>query len=196
MGHEHTVLLAQRHHVGYRAERDQVEVAPQVGKPVVPARPELRAQPHEQVEDHARAREPLEGKRAPRLERVQERQHGRSPCGRVMVVADDHVEPQVGRVRERALVRRAAVGGHHDACPGGAQAAERARVEPVALAAAVRDVEQRLGAELAQAEHELGGARDAVHVVVAVDRDRLAGRQRVGQPRGRARHVLQQEGRA
>jgi len=113
-----------------------------------------------------------------------------------MVVADDHVQPSVRRVRERRLVRGAAVGGHHHPGAGGAQPIERVDVEAVALATAVRDVEQGLRAQRAQAEDELRGAGDAVHVVVAVDGDGLARRERVGKARGRPAHVLQEERRA
>jgi hypothetical protein len=189
--HEDAVLLAQRHDVRHRPERDQVEVAAEVGQRRVPARTELHAQAHQQVEHDARARQALERELAVRAQRVQHRQRRRARGGRVVMVAHDHVEPEGARERELRDVRRPAVGRHEDARPRVGQGADRAGVEAVALAEAVRHVQQRVGPQLAQKEHELRRARDAVDVVVAVHGDALAARDRVGEAARRDVHVLQ-----
>ena len=114
----------------------------------------------------------------------------------MVMVADDHVEAERRGERELVDVRRPAVGGDEDAGARLRQRVDRPGVEPVALTEPVRDVEQRVGAELAEEEDQLRRTGDAVDVVVAVDGDPLAARQRIGEAGRGDLHVLQEERRA
>ena len=78
--HQHAVLLDHRHHVGDRAERDQVEVAAQVGHVGPPRLAQPHAHAQRQVEGDAGAAQPGERKAGVGLDRVEHRRRPAAAC--------------------------------------------------------------------------------------------------------------------
>ena len=72
------------------------------------------------------------------------------------------------------------------------QCGQRGGVDAVALVVAAGDVGDAAQALAVQIIGQQAGGGDAVHVIVAVDRDRFARVDRPAQPRDRAVHVAQQ----
>ena len=159
---EPPVLPAERHAVGDRGERDELEVLGALG--VVVAQ---RAREH--VRD-ARAAEL--GARVARDRRVDERCVGQQAVGaRAVVVGDDDVHPR--RARRGDLVDRGDPAVHGDEQPraAGGEALDRRGGQAVAVLRAAREEPADVGAQLPQRAHEDRGRRHPVDVVVAVDRD-------------------------
>src|SRR5438552_176368 len=96
----------------------------------------------------------------------------------MVVVGDDEIDAELARERGLAHGGDAAVDGHDDARPIRGELAERLAVEAVPLLVAVRDVRADDRAELAERTDEDRRAGDAVDVVVPVDDDALASRER------------------
>ena len=109
----------------------------------------------------------------------------------LVMVEDDDIEAEAGGGRERLHAGRAAVDADDQPEAAGGEALHRIRVRTVALEDTVGDVDDgvaALGPEKADKQRRRGGAVD---VIVAEDRDRLAGHDRVGDPRRRLVHVGQ-----
>ena len=166
LAHEPAVLADERHAVGDRRERDEVEVGVGVGR-VHPGAVEQRAGEH--VRDAGGAQL---GARVAAERRVHDRRVRQPAVGaRRVVVGDDDVEP--GGARRGDLVDRGdrAVDGHEQVGAARGEPLDRRRGEAVAVVDPARQVPVDVGAERAQRADEHGGRADAVDVVVAVDGD-------------------------
>ena len=95
-----------------------------------------------------------------------------------MVVGHDHVEPERLRAGDLVDRRDPTVHGEHERVPVLGEPLDRLAREPVPLVEAAREVPVDVGAELAQAYDRERRRADPVDVVVAVDADALAGRDR------------------
>ena len=110
------VVRIELHHVGDRAERDQVEQAVEarlgmrVGEGVAAA--QFRPQREQHVEHHADARDALARKRAARLVRIDDRARGRQFVARQVVIGDEHVDAERVRRLDAVDARDAVV--HRD----------------------------------------------------------------------------------
>ena len=184
------VLPDHRHEVGGNADHQQVEQRDQGLERNAEL---LRIGLHE-LEAHAAAGQVVEGILAVLTLGVQHRHGLRKRFLRKMVVADNHLQALAAGVFDLvdgldAAVERddeleAAVRGPVDALVGHA----------VALVVAVGNVEIHLvGETLDEGIDQRDGGR-AVHVIVAVDQDLLAGGDGAVQPLHRLVHVLHQEG--
>ena len=190
LAHEPAVLAHQRHDVGDRRQRDQVEVL--VGERRVLARggqQRLREPVGDAGGAQMRARIAVQA-------RVDERRGRQRAVGaRAVVVGDHDVHP--GRARGGDLLDRGdrAVDGDQQVGAARGKALDRGEGEPVAVVDPARQVPVDVRAERAQRAHEDRGRADAVHVVVAVHGDARAAAgvaedplRRLGQPRpGRER---------
>ena len=114
LAHEGTVEAMERHHVGDRRERDEIEAREQVG--LGPPRPEaahakLAVERHEREEDDAGGAEMPEAREIVLAVRVDDRRRCRQHLRRLVMVEDDRVEPEARRLGERLVARRAAIDG-------------------------------------------------------------------------------------
>ena len=176
---QRAVLVEQRHDVGDRRERDEVEV-----------RRHVDAERLRELADDAGAaqlRERIVGR--PRRDH---RAVGQRRAGPV-VVGDDHVEP--ARLRRGDLLdgRDPAVDGEQEAAALVGQPRDRDVRDAVALLEPARQVPFDVRAELPQRQDGERGGADAVHVVVAVHADALPVGDRRADPVDRDGHVAEQE---
>ncbi len=157
---ERTVLVEQRHDVGDRRERDEVEV------PV-----DVRTESAEQLVRDARAAELGEwvARRAGGDDRAV-----RQRVGRPVVVGHDHVEPELLRACDLLDRSDSAVDRDHECAALLGEPCDRLARDAVALVEAARQVPADVRAELAQADDRERRGADPVDVVVAVDADPLA----------------------
>ena len=109
------------------------------------------------------------------------------------MVGDDEVDPELARALGRIVPADAAVDRHDDIDLVGMEPIDRGRLEPVAVAQPFGNEVDHLPAEHLERPPQDDGRGDAVDVVVAVDRDPLAARQRPLEPRHGAVHVRQQK---
>ena len=162
---EPTVLVHERHDVGHRRERDQVEV------------------PGERLRAHAEQRLPELPDDAGPAELPERVVAAVGPDDRArrellpgaVVVGDDDLEPQLARVRDLFDRRHPAVDGEDEPDVLAGQSRQRVAGHAVALLEAARQVPGQVGSQLAEHEDGQGGRADPVGVVVAVDADPLPG---------------------
>ena len=168
--HEAAVLPAQRHAVSDRRERDEVEVA--VGeRRVLAGGGQQRGR--EFVGDAGRA-EVDAGIAADR--RVHDRRVGQHAVGaRAVVVGDDDVHPRGARRRDLVDGGDRAVGGDEQLRTAFGEPPHGGGREAVAVLRAAGQKPVRVGTQRAQDADEDRRRADAVDVVVAVDRDPVAG---------------------
>ena len=182
------VLADERHDVGKRAERRNLDEPRQ---PLALPRP--RAQRLHELQRHANAGEVLVGVGAivplgiDHGDRVRQRALG------LVMVGDDEVDPQLSRPLGRVVPADAAVDRHDDVDLVGMESIDRRRLESVAVPQAFGDEVNHLPAEHLERPPQDDGRGDAVDVVVAVDRNPLAVRERPLEPRHGAVHVRQQK---
>ena len=110
-----------------------------------------------------------------------------------MVVGDDHVEPRRLRLGDLRHGRDSAVHGHDEPAVLARKARQRLASDPVALLEAARQMPFDVRAELAEDQHSERGGADPVDVVVAVDADPLAGRDRRADRVARSGHVSEEQ---
>ena len=175
---ECAILVEQRHDIGDRGQRDQVEVAVDVG-----------SERGEQLVRDARAAQL--GERVPRRPRRHDRAVGQR-LARPVVVGDDHVEPEPASFSDLVDGGDPAVHGQHERDAVLRQARERLAGHPVAFVEAAGQVPLDVRPELAQARDRECGRADAVDVVVAVHADALPGGDRRADPVARGRAVAEQ----
>ena len=164
--HEPAVLAVERHDVGHRGERDEIEVL--VRHAGVLARG-LEQRMGELVRDRGGAQV---GARVAAGRGVHDRRGRQPPVGaRGVVVGHHDVEP--GRARGRHLLdcRDRAVDGHQQVRSALGEPGDGGGGEAVAVVDPARQIPVHLRAQRAQSSHEHRGGGDAVDIVVAVDRD-------------------------
>ena len=194
---EGAVEAGQRHDVGDRRERHEIERGDEVRRlaPVPEAgfaqSPVQRDQRHEH---HARGRQMAEAREIVRPVRVDERERLRQRLGSLVVVEHDHVEAEPRRRLERLVAHRPAVDGDDERRAALGEALDRLGVRAVAFRDAVGDMDDRLAAAGAEIFADERRAAGAVDVVVAEDRDALAPHGGGGEAHGRRLHVAQDEG--
>ena len=107
------------------------------------------------------------------------------------MIDDDHVEPGRPRLFERLERLRPAIDADATLAPLGLELDQRFARRTIALHQPVRDIDDWLGTQPAQQQHQQRRAGRPVHVIIAEDRDRLAALDRVGEPLGALVHVLE-----
>ena len=110
-----------------------------------------------------------------------------------MVVGDDHVDALFGSVGRLLDVGYAAVHGDDQRHALFGQHVDGRSVHAVALGEPVGDVYLTVKAPAPQIIRQQAGGRDAVHVVVAVDRHLFSRRDGAAEPLHRCEHVRQQQ---
>ena len=115
----------------------------------------------------------------------------RQLAAELMMVEDDHIEPEVARGGERLEAGRAAIDGDDQRRSRRGELAERFGVRAIALEDAVGNVEDRVAALVAEEPREKRHRGRPVDVIVAEDRNRRAGNDGVGDARRRPVHVGQ-----
>ncbi len=176
-----SVLSLQRDEIGDRGQGDEVELAL-----------ELRAEQcrRQLVGDRGRAQL---AERIAADDGVQDRAVGKLGAW-LVVVGDDHVDALLSRHRDLSRRGDPAVDGDQELRAAVAQAVDRRGGEAIAIVLAARDQPVAVGAELAQRPNRDRRRADTVDVVVAVDGDPLAARDRVADLRHDLVHAVEQEG--
>lgn len=123
--------------------------------------------------------------------RVDHRERRRKLGVRKMVIGDDHVESEAGRLRSAVESGDAAVHGDQEGTTRFVRAAGVYRLEAVALLVAHRKDRQGLQTDRAERGGEQGRRSDAVRIVVADHRDLLSRTRRRSQAIGRERHAAE-----
>ena len=180
---ERAALVDERHDVGDRRERDDVEVAVEEG--VTGAEQRLGELPHDR-----RAAQPRE--RVVALERRDDGAIGELAGGPV-VVRDDDVETEPAGLGDLGDRGDAAVDREHELDAVLGKPGDRLRGKAVALLEPRRQMPDGLGAELAEQEDGEGGRADPVGVVVAVNGDPPAGGDGRADRLDRLAHVPERE---
>ena len=183
LGDEGAVEAGQRHDVGDGAERDQMQQREQIGlgartgPEIAPAQ---LARDRDQRDKHQPDRRQLaEAGQIVGAVGIDDGRRLRQFLVGLMMVDDDGVEAELGRLRQRLEAGGAAIDRHQklDAFVG--KRADRLHVRPIALEDAVGDMHDRIETAIAQIAAQQCRRRRAVDIVVAEDRDRLAARDRV-----------------
>ena len=192
LGHQHAVLVEQRHHVGHQTHRGQRQrdvhhpVAKSLGRSLAAAQAD---QSLGHLEGHHAARDVLEWTPAKRWMRHRlGLRHHRRAIGATLhavMVCDHHAKPQLLRQRRLLETADAAVDRDHRLHPFGLQLPQRVGVHAVALVHAVRNEHARRGIEQPQQTRHDRGRAQPIGVVVTVDRDAQALLQPVIQGGGR-----------
>lgn len=174
---EYAVPAAKRDDVGDRRKRAELQqlVLPQGVR-------EFAEEPLGEHERDTGARELLVSRRISRATRVDDRVRVRELGWRVVMVCDDEIDAELARQRRLFHGRDAAVDADDDLGAIRSQRPERRRVQAVTLLVAIGDVRTDHDAELPERAHQNGRTRDAVDVVVPVDDDALASRERTTDP--------------
>ena len=171
LAHQAAVLADERHAVGDRRERHEIEVGIGVGRVRAGA---LQQGAGEHVRDARRAQL---GARVATDGGVHDRRVRQPAVGpRRMVVGDHDVEPGGARGGDLVDGRDRAVDGDQQAGAASGEPLDRREREPVAVVDPARQVPVDVGAERAQRTHQHGRRADAVDVVVAVHGDPRAAR--------------------
>ncbi len=169
----------QRHDIAHRAERDEIEPLQEIGlgPAAIPAGLAQRA-----VErDDQQKGDPDRGERAVRARlvepvRIDHGERARQQRLRDVMIDDDHVEPGLGRGRQRVMRGRAAIHRHDDRRPLGLEAQQRRRVRPIAFAQPVGDIDRGIAADRRKKAQQQGRRGRAVDIVIAEHDDPLAAR--------------------
>src|SRR5205085_12001711 len=177
----HAIAPAKRHDVRDRRERAELQklVLPQAVR-------EIAEQTLREHEGHAGTRELLVDRRIAGTPRVDERVRVRELGRRVVMVRHDEIDAELAR--ERRLFHRgyATVDADDHLRAVLRELPERRRVQAVALLVAIRDVGTDHEAKLPEGAHQDRRAGDPVDVVVPIDDDALASRERTTEPLDRA----------
>ena len=186
--HNGAVLSRQAHDIGHRADGRQIGVALQQ---LVP--PGRAAQGQHQLEGHPHPGQALEGIGAAGPAGVHHRRGGGQGGLALVVVGDHQLHPQGGGAGRLLHGGDAAVHRDDEAHPLAPEGGHRLPVEAVALLHPVGDIGDHRPPLPAEEVGEQAGGGDAVHVVVAVDRDVFPRRQRPAHPRRGPVHVLHEK---
>ena len=187
LGDEGAVEALQRHHVGHRAERDQIEEAEEIGLVPLcrpePARAQLAVERNHRHEHEADSREVAETGQIVEPVRIDHRERGGKALVGLVMVDHDDVETEAARFEQRLVAGGPAIDRDQQrrALPG--QRSDRLRVRAIALEQTIGNMNERAQTAVAEKAPEQPRGRGAVDVIVAEDRDGLAARDRIRQPR-------------
>ena len=105
--------------------------------------------------------------------RIDHRQRRRQLRVRLVMIGDDQIDAELARAPRRLGAADAAIHRHDQRDAVGVQPLDRRRLQAVAVLQPLRDEVDDVGAEQLERAAQDHGRRDAVDVVVAVDRDPL-----------------------
>ena len=183
---EITVFVNERHHVRHRADGDEIDVALKHGGAVALAGAD-------KLQRNADSGKLLVRVFVPVLLAVYHGGCGGQRAGGALVmVGYEHVHAERGGILGLRGGGDAAVHGDDERHALRVQRVERAVIDAVALAVAVGDVRDAFQALTAQIIGDDAGGGDAVHVIVAVDRDGLPAAYRTVHTLDRGGHALHQ----
>ncbi len=192
------VVCIERHHVGDRAQRDQVGQRAQVRlRAAVEPAPaaQLGAQREHHVEHHADARDRLGRKRAARLVRVDDAFRLGKRIAREMVIGDECGDAECLRASHPLDACDAVVYRHDQIGRARVREVHQFRRQAVAELEAIGHEVIDRRAELAQRAHADRAGGCSVGVVIGDDQDPLSLLDRVGEQRRSARRMQQPVGR-
>ncbi len=192
--HEGAIEADERHDVGDRRQRDEIERGHEIGRraAVKEARLAQRAIERDEahVDDAGRA-EIAEAGKIVLAVGIDDGERVGQVFRRLMVIEDDDVEAEPPRLGDRLVAHRAAIDGDDEARALGGEGRHRLAVRAIALGDAIGNMDQRRAAAGLEIFAEQRRARRAVDVVVAEDRDALAALNGAREPRRRRLHVAQ-----
>jgi hypothetical protein len=179
--------------VGHRAERDEIEEAEEIrlrplGGPETP-RAQLAIERNHRHEHQADGREMAEPREIVEPVGIDDGKRRRQLLVGLVMIDHDYVETELARLRERLVTGGAAIDRDQKRCTLRSERADRLRVRPVALEQAVGNVDKGMEPAMTQISPQRRRRRGAIDVVVAEDRDRLAARDGIGEPRRRVPHA-------
>ena len=186
LAHEAAVLAPERHEVGHRGQRDDVDVLGRCGRILAGGGVERLGQ----LVSDARGAEV--GERVAADGWVHDRAGGQA-LARAVMIGDHYLQSEFPRTIHLRRRRDRAV--HGDEQPGalGCEPLNGGGGEPVAVVEPARQVPGNASAQAPQRPHEHRGGGDAIHVVVAVHHNRRSARHVVEDPIARRAHVPKQE---
>ncbi len=185
LGDKNAVFAHDWHDVRDRAERYEVGVA-------VEHRVRVARKRTDQLERDAHARETVERVGVPRLLAVDDRFGLGQVVVALVVVGDNDLHAKLPRERDLLVRRDARIHRDHQARAPAVKLLHRLPRQTVALAQAVRDIIFARSALSAQVIDQRAGRGDAVNIVVAVDHNALASRERAAYHLDRLVHVAHQ----
>ena len=166
--------------IGNRAERNEVEQGEKVRflarREIIPAAQFANQRDGKQEGDPDRSQMPVRRTFIAFVEAVGIDQRCRDrKIGRTFVMVDnDHVHASLARGGKCVMGHRTAIHGHDEAAALFGNAHQRLSAGAVAFQQAVGDIMRSVDAEIAQQADQQRGTRRAVDVVVAIDGDRFA----------------------
>ena len=187
----------QRHDIGDGRKRDKIERSKQVR--ALAAVPEAclaqsAIERDERHEDDARGAEIAEAGEVVLTVGINERRRLRQRLRGLMVIEHDHIKAKLARDLERLAADGSAVDGHHERRASRGEILNGFDIGAIALGHAVGDMDDRLQPAGVQIFAQQRRAARAVDIVVAEDRNPLAGHDRALEALGRRRHIAQAKG--
>ncbi len=169
----HPVLPHQRHHVGERPNRRHLDES---GQPALA--PRTAAERLHQLERHTDTRQILVRVRAIVTLGIDDREGRRQHGVGLVMIRDDEIDSHVARAPGGVGAADAAVHRHDQVHTVVFQPIDRRRLQTVAVAQAFGDEVHDVRAEQLQRTPQDDRGRDAVHIVVSMDRDAFLCRDR------------------
>ena len=189
-GDEHAIVRIERHEIGDRAERDEIEQRRKIGlgrSRVTPARAQARAQREQQAEHHANAGDGLARKRIAGKIRIHDRVRVGQRHARKVMIGDDDLHSARARSRDAGMASHAVVDGDDQVRRFCGEIIDEAGRQTIAVREAIRHAIAHVSrAEQTQAAHGDGRAGRTVRVEIADDADRSVAVDRIDENLARA----------
>ena len=181
---DHPVFADQRHHIRQRPDRRHLD---ETRQPVVAAG--FAAQRLHQFQRDADACQVLVRIAAVVPLGVDHRQRQRQLAVGLVVIGDDQIDAEFAGAKRRIGAADAAVHRHDQRDAIGVQPFDRGRLQPIAVLQSLRDEVRDVGAEQLERAAQDDGGRNAIDIVVAVDRDPFLACDRGHDPIDRDAHI-------
>ena len=189
---EGAVEADERHDVGDRRQRDEVEPGEEIGRgaAVEEAAVAQRAVQRDEAHvDDAGGAEMAKSREVVLAVRVDDGECVGQALRRLVMVEDDDVEAEPACFGDRLVADRAAIDRDDEARAARGEGGHRLAVRTITFGDAIGNVDDRFAAAGLEIFAEQRRAAGAVDVVVGEDRDSLRAPHRVGEPRRRLLHV-------
>ena len=185
-GYNGPVLPPEIHHVSHCADGGQIAAGPELTAPLLRGR-----HGQHQLEGHPHPRQAGEGVVTVGPVGVDHRSRPGQLFLALVVIGNDHIHAQGAGVVGLLHVGDAAVHCDNQGHPPTGQQVNGRPVQGIALGQPVGHIGQHPGPPIHQVGGEQAGGGDAVHIVVAVDADGLAGDNALLQAGRRPIHILE-----
>ena len=193
LGDEGAIKALERHHIGHRAERDEIEEAEEVRLRALrrpePAPAQLAVERNHGHEHEADGGEMAELREIVEPVGIDHRQRRGQPFVGLMMVDHDHVEAELARFSSGSWLVVPQSTATRRRRPSRGERADRFRVRPITFEQAIGNVDEGAQAAMAQVSAQHRRRRRAIDIVVAEDGDRFPAHDRFGSRRRGDAHV-------